>query len=154
MQPTKEDCFIVEGKLALPYQYFAGRTGSRFLIALRDEKKIRGIRCEKCNKVFVPPRSTCERCFSDISQSWVDLEDTGTVTGFTVVRYEEPYQPTKPPYILALIKLDGADTPIAHIIKDIPLTEMKLGLKVKAVFAEKTTSTIMDIDHFRPQEDG
>jgi uncharacterized OB-fold protein len=152
MCPAKEDSFVIEGKLALPYQYFAGRTGSRFLIALRDEKKINGLRCEKCNKTFIPPRSTCERCFSDISDNWVELKNSGTVTGFTIVRYAEPHQPLEPPYILALIKLDGADTPILHLIKGIPIGQMKVGLKVKAVFAEKATSTIMDIDHFRPDE--
>jgi 3-hydroxybutyryl-CoA dehydratase len=150
MQATKEDSFVVEGKLALPYQYFAGTTGSRFLTSLRDEKKIKGVRCEKCNKVFIPPRSTCERCFSHIADNWVELKDTGTVTGFTVVRYEEPHQPVKPPYIMALIKLDDADTPITHIVKGIPISKMKKGLKVKAKFAKKTTSTIMDIECFKP----
>jgi uncharacterized OB-fold protein len=149
MGSTKEDCFVVDGKLALPYQYFAGRTGSRFLISLRDEKKIKGVRCEKCDKVFVPPRSTCERCFSDISENWVELKNTGTVTGFTVVRFKEPYQPAEPPYILALIQLGGADTSLVHIVKGVPVSEMRVGLEVEAAFAEKTTSTIMDIDHFR-----
>jgi uncharacterized OB-fold protein len=150
MGSAAEDCFVVDGKLALPYQYFAGRTGSRFLISLRDEKKIKGVRCEKCDKVFVPPRSTCERCFSEISDNWVELKNKGTVTGFTVVRFKEPYQPAEPPYILALIQLDGADTPLAHIVKDVPINEMRVGLEVEPAFAEKTTSTIMDIDHFRP----
>jgi uncharacterized OB-fold protein len=63
MHTDKKDCFIVEGKLALPYHYFAGRTGSRFLVSLRDGKKIKGLKCDKCNKVFVPPRSTCDICF-------------------------------------------------------------------------------------------
>lgn len=147
------DCFTIDGKLALPYQYFAGRTGSRFLISLRDEKKIYGHQCKNCNKVFVPPRSTCEACFEDISENRVAVKGTGTVTGFTVVRYEEPHQPVKPPYITALVKLDGADTPITHIVKGIPVSQMKTGLKVEAVFADKTTSTIMDIDHFRPVND-
>ena len=152
MSPSQEDSFVIEGKLALPYQYFAGRTGSRFLIALRDEKKIQGLRCEKCDKTFVPPRSTCERCLSDISENWVELKNTGSVAGFTIVRYAEPHQPVEAPYILALIKLDGADTPIPHIVKGVPLGEMKVGMRVKAVFAETTTSTIMDIDHFGPAE--
>ena len=64
MDSGREDCFVVEGKLALPYQYFAGRTGSRFLTALQKENKIQGVRCPTCDKVFVPPRSTCERCSS------------------------------------------------------------------------------------------
>ncbi len=150
MNKPTDDCHVVEGKLALPYQYFAGRTGSRFLIGLRDEKKIMGIRCEACDKVFVPPRSTCERCFKDISDNWVELGNTGTVTGHTVIRYEEPHQPIKPPYILAQIKLDGADTPITHIVKGIGLTKIKKGDRVKAVFARKSTSSIMDIECFRP----
>ncbi len=150
MHATKEDSFVVDGKLALPYQYFAGQTGSRFLVSLRDEKKIKGLKCEKCNKVFVPPRSTCERCFIDISDNWVELKNTGTVTGFTVIRYEEPHQPVKPPYIMALIKLDDADTPITHIVKGIPISKMKKGLKVKAKFAKKAISTIMDIECFKP----
>ena len=87
---------------------------------------------------------------SDISENWVELKNTGSVTGFTVVRYAEPHQPAKAPYILGLIQLDGADTPIPHIVKGVALDEMKVGLRVEAVFAETTTSTIMDIDHFRP----
>ncbi len=154
MKPESKDCFIVEGKLALPYQYFAGRLGSRFLIGIRDEKKIRGVKCEKCGKVFIPPRKHCERCFVDISENFVDLGNTGTVTGFTIVRYSEPHQPCKPPYILALIKLDGADTPFAHIVRGVPLSKMKTGLRVQAVFAKKTTNSIMDIDHFRPIPEG
>jgi uncharacterized OB-fold protein/acyl dehydratase len=149
MNTAKDDCFVVKGKLALPYQYFAGKTGSRFIISLRDEHKIRGLKCEKCNKVFVPPRSTCDICFENIADKWVDVANTGTVTGFTIIRYEEPHQPVKPPYILGLVKLDGADTPIAHIVKGVALSKMRTGIKVKAVFAKKTTATIMDIDHFQ-----
>ena len=150
MNEGKENSFIVEGKLALPYQYFAGRTGSRFLVSLRDEKKIKGLKCDKCGKVFVPPRSTCELCLSEISDNWVELENKGTVTGFTVIHYEEPHQPVKPPYILALIKLGGADTAMTHIVKDVPVDKMKIGLEVEAVFAEEDKSTILNIDHFRP----
>ncbi|MDZ7831462.1 MAG: MaoC/PaaZ C-terminal domain-containing protein [Desulfobacterales bacterium] len=150
MSTPSPDSFVVEGKLALPYQYFAGRTGSRFLTTLRDEQKIKGLKCKKCNKVFVPPRQTCERCFEDISENWVDVENTGTVTGFTIIRYAEPHQPFKPPYILAQIKLDGADTALTHIVKGVALSKMQTGFKVQAKFAKNTTSSIMDIDHFRP----
>ncbi len=150
MDSEHKNSFVVDGKLALPYQYFAGRLGSRFITRLRDKKAIFGVKCESCKKVFIPPRSTCEKCFTDISDNIVALKNTGTVTGFTIIRYKEPHQPVKPPYIQAMILLDGADTPIVHILKGIPISQMKTGLKVKAVFAKKTTSTIMDIDHFRP----
>lgn len=153
MQSSSQDCFIVNGKLALPFQYFAGRLGSKFLLALRDEQKILGVRCDKCNKVFIPPRATCERCFSDLTKNWVELSSQGEVTGFTVVRYPEPHHPCPPPYILALIKLEGADTPFVHLVKGVEPEEMHVGLKVKAVFAREKQSTILGIDHFRPLDE-
>ena len=149
---SSEDSFVVEGKLALPYQYFAGRTGSRFLRALRDEKKILGIKCGKCGKVYVPPRKNCEKHIAEELTEWVELPGTGTVTGFTIIRYEEPYQPVTPPYILALIKLEGADSALTHIVKGIQLSKMRVGLKVKPVFAKKPPSTILAIDHFKAED--
>lgn len=150
MSEEKDYSFVIEGKMALPYQYFAGATGSKFITTLRDAKKILGVRCEKCEMTFVPPRQTCERCFADLTDSWVDIESTGEVTGFTVVRYSEPYQPKEPPYVLALIKLGGADTPIAHLLECGDPGAAKIGMKVKAVFADEAANSILDITHFEP----
>ena len=144
------DCFVVDGKLALPYTYFAGRVGSKFLTTIRDEKKIMGIKCNKCNKVFVPPRQTCDVCMEDIRDNWVDVQNTGEVTNFTVVRYDDKHLPKKAPYVLAMIQLDGADTPLVHVVEGIDLDKAKIGMKVQAVFAKETTNTILDIDHFAP----
>ncbi len=144
------DCFLVDGKLALPYTYFAGRVGSKFLTTIRDEKKIMGIKCNQCNKVFVPPRQTCDVCMEDIRDNWVDVQNTGEVTNFTVVRYDDKHLPKKAPYVLAMIKLEGADTSIVHVVEGIDVDKAKIGMKVQAVFAEETTSTLMDIDHFAP----
>lgn len=143
-------CYIEEGKLALPYQYFAGLTGSKFIISLRDKKKILGVKCNKCGKVFIPPRKTCERCFENIGENWVELSDQGEVTNFTVVRYDDKHLPRKAPYVMALVKLDGADTPVAHILEGVEPGKVSIGLRVKAVFAKEPTNTILDIDHFAP----
>ena len=145
-----DHCYVMDGKLALPYQYFAGRVGSKFLTTLRDKKQIMGVKCEKCGKVFLPPRQTCERCFENLSENWVEISPEGEVTSFTIVRYNDGHLPRKAPYVLALIRLGGADTPMAHILEGVTPEEVKIGLKVKAVFAEDSTNTIMDIDHFEP----
>ncbi len=150
MNQENKDCYVVDGKLALPYQYFAGRTGSRFLISLRDKKKIFGVKCNKCDKVFVPPRQTCERCFENISNNWVELSDTGEIVNFSVVRYEGKHLPRKPPFVLALIKLGGADTPMTHIVEGIEPEKVEVGMKVKATFSDEPTNTILDLDHFEP----
>jgi uncharacterized OB-fold protein len=108
------------------------------------------VKCNACGKVFVPPRQTCERCMEDIRDKWVALSNTGEVVNFTVVRYDDKHLPRKAPFVLAMIKLDGADTPMAHIVEGIEPEKMTEGLKVKAVFADQTTNTILDIDHFEP----
>ena len=150
MSETKTDAFVVEGKMALPYQYFAGATGSKFIVALRDERKILGVRCDTCDKTFVPPRQTCERCFSNLTDRWVEVAPTGEVTGFTVIRYAEPYQPKAPPYVLALVKLDGADTPIAHLLECGQIEDARVGMRVRAVFSEEPKDNILAISHFEP----
>jgi len=146
------DCYTIQGKLALPYTYFAGRVGSKFTTTIRDKQKIMGVKCNTCNKVFVPPRQTCERCMEDIRDNWVELKNNGAVTNFTVVRYDDKHLPRKAPFILAMIRLDGADTPMTHILEGIDPEKVQEGLKVKAVFARQTTNTILDIDHFEPIE--
>lgn len=150
MSQKNEHCKVVDGKLALPYQYFAGRVGSKFIISLRDKKQILGVKCKKCDKVFVPPKQTCDKCFEDLSNNWVELSDTGEIANFTVVRYAGKHLPRKPPFVLALIKLGGADTPMAHIVEGVEPDKVEIGMKVKAVFAKEATNCILDIDHFEP----
>ncbi len=147
-----KDCFVMTGKMALPNQYFAGRVGSKFIISLRDAKKILGVKCPKCGLVYVPPREYCEKDLEklDQDQNWVELGNEGVITNFTIVNYNDKHLPRRAPYVLALIKVEGADTPFAHIVEGIESEHMKIGMRVKAVFAEQTTHTILDIDHFEP----
>ncbi|MBM3290226.1 MAG: Zn-ribbon domain-containing OB-fold protein [Candidatus Hydrogenedentes bacterium] len=150
MEQKHEWAYVIEGKMALPYQYFAGAVGSRFIAALRDGKKVLGVRCERCATTFVPPRQTCERCFADLTNAWVELGTEGIVTGFTVVRYAEPYQPKQPPYVLALVQLDGADTPIAHLLECGDPSNARVGMRVRAVFSDDRKDNILEIRHFEP----
>jgi uncharacterized OB-fold protein len=70
-----------------------------------------------------------------------------------VVNYRDAHLPRKAPYILGMIKLDGAETPFVHIVEGIEPENVEIGMRVKAVFADKTTNTILDIDHFAPIEE-
>src|SRR5580658_8018176 len=76
---ASQDAFVVNGTFALPYNYFAGRVGSRWLVALRDEQKIYGVRHPKTGKVYVPPRQVDERDFTDLTADWVQVGPEGQV---------------------------------------------------------------------------
>jgi uncharacterized OB-fold protein len=86
----------------------------------------------------------------DIRENWVELKNEGEVTNYTVVHYNDKHLPRKPPFILAMIILREADTPMVHLLEGIHPEEVKIGLKVKPIFAAQTTNTILDIDHFEP----
>ena len=143
-------CFVEEGSLSLPVQAFAGRVGSKFIISLRDQKKILGVKCPKCDRVYCPPREYCEKDLTKLDENWVELSDVGVITNFTIVNYNDRHLPRKAPYCLAMIKVDGADTPFAHVVEGVEVEQVKIGMRVKAVYAKETTNTIRDIDHFEP----
>ncbi len=133
----------------IPYNWWAGDTASKFLIAIRDEKKIIGTKCGKCSRVFIPPRKTCPTCFTENSE-WVDISDEGTVQAFTVVRRQLAALPKKVPVCYGLIKLEGADTALLHYLGEVDPENIKIGMRVKAKFAEKRDGNITDIDYFNP----
>lgn len=139
---------VLKGQIKLPYTWSVGETGSRFLIALRDEQKILGNRCSNCDKVYVPPRKNCGFCFKEIGENdWVELGTEGIVKSYTVVHFESPLQPIKPPFAYALIQLDGADVSLMHLIKD-NLDRLENGARVKAKFADNRKGDILDIERF------
>ena len=55
-----KDCFVMFGKMVLPVQYFAGRVGSRFIISLRDDRKILGVRVRTATRSMFLPGSTAK----------------------------------------------------------------------------------------------
>ena len=136
----------LKGQISVPYSWWAGETASKFLVALRDRKKILGTKCKECGTVYVPPRKNCGRCFIDMDE-WVDISDEGVIQAYTIVHYAHPVQPLKPPFAYALIKLDGADVGFLHVIKR-DLDRLRNGLRVKAKFKTERTGHILDIDSF------
>ncbi len=132
----------LKGQIAVPYTWWVGETGSRFLMALRDEEKILGNRCKRCGVVFAPPRKNCGRCFEDITE-WVELGTEGVVTAHTIVRYSGPMAPAEPPFAYALIRLDGADVDLLHIIR-MDLDRLKKGVRVRARFSKERSGHILD----------
>jgi uncharacterized protein len=147
MEQTEE--MVHSGRIKVPYRWWVGETGSRFFIALRDEQKILGTRCPKCDWVFVPPRKTCGRCFHP-EMEWREVGPGGTLVTWTIPRYTETIHPRQPPFAFGIVRLDGADTGITHLVGEFRETDLRAGTRLEAVFREKTEGNILDICYFRP----
>jgi uncharacterized OB-fold protein len=145
----KDGLLIHQGVIRVPYTWAAGAVASRFYAGLRD-KKIYGVRCPKCQLVLVPPKKTCHRCFGDLDE-WVEVSDEGSLLTFTVVHYHEAeLHPLKSPFACGIVKLDGADTGMTHLIGEADLKGLREGMRMKAVFKEKPEGNYLDIKYFKP----
>ncbi|TIC80679.1 DNA-binding protein [Nocardioides sp. GY 10113] len=135
---------------SLDYTYAASPEESAFYRGLA-EGRIIGQRCPACQKVYVPPRPACPTDGVPTSEE-VELSDTGTVTTFCIVNVPFLGQKITPPYVSAYVLLDGADIAVQHLILDIPVEEIRMGLRVKAVWKprEEWGTTIENISHFAP----
>jgi uncharacterized OB-fold protein len=74
------------------------------------------------------------------------------VTTFCIVNVPFLGQRITPPYVSAYILLDGADIAFLHLILDIPAEEVRMGMRVKAVWKpeDQWGTTIENISHFAP----
>jgi uncharacterized OB-fold protein len=147
-----ERLVIHSGEGGQPFNYAVGLHGSKFLTELRDNKRLMGIRCPACGKVYIPPRRVCGACFVENTE-WVEVGPKGVIGTYTIVRYafidpETGHQ--KPvPYGYGFIRFDGADTYFQHFVEITDESRLKIGVRVEPVFAEERKGTIRDILYFK-----
>jgi uncharacterized OB-fold protein len=150
----EEEIVVIPGRWDLAFRHTAGRFASRFFRELR-EKRIMAVRCSRCWRVLMPPRPFCERCFVPLEE-WVEVGQQGTLEAFTICYARFTGLP-KPPYCLILVKLDGADSALQHLLGEVKLGDVRqatqhiqIGMRLEAVWQGERRGRIEDIKHFRP----
>lgn len=139
-----------ESFIHLEYQYTAGSATTTFLNQVKEGRLV-GQSCPKCKAVYVPPRGSCPRCGIATSIE-VPLRDKGCVESFTVVHIPIPGNPIVPPYVCAMIRLDEADISFLHLVQDIEIDQIRIGMRVQAVWKPKDewTHSLENIKWFAP----
>ena len=127
----------------LHYEHTASPGESAYLRGLAG-RRLLGQRCGVCGRVYVPPRGTCPADGVPTREE-VELPETGTVTTFCVVNVGYPGQRVTPPYVAAAVLLDGADIAFQHLVLGCEPSEVRMGLRVRAVWGDAGT-----ISHFAP----
>jgi uncharacterized OB-fold protein len=133
----------------LDYEFTAGDATTRFLKGIQA-KKIIGQKAEG-GKVYVPPRGADPE-LGQPTPIEVEVSQTGTVTSFCVVNVAFYGSVMELPYTSALILLDGADLSIMHLIQEIPADQVRIGMRVEAVWRDDADiePTLESIKWFRP----
>ena len=135
---------------SIEIQHTASLPESAFLRGLEDGKLL-GARTGEDGKVYFPPREA-DPATGRPTTEFVELPDKGTVTTFAIINIPFAGQRIKPPYVAAYVLLDGADIPFLHLITEIDASEVRMGMRVQAVWKprEEWGHGIDNIDHFRP----
>ena len=149
-ESTSGDVKMITTPVALHYQHSASPEESRYLRAL-TQGRIVGQRCPACGKVYVPPRGACPTDGVPTTTD-VELPDSGIVTTFCVVNVPFRGQRVPSPYVAAQVLLDGADIAFQHLILGCEPGEVRMGLRVRAVWRprEQWGPTSENISHFEP----
>jgi len=138
----------------LKYAWDNGVAIGRYLEELKNGKII-GKQCHGCKRVLVPPRLFCETCWKP-TDDWAYVKDTGTILTCVVSHVNWDASRVKKGqryHTPAVIELDGAgrDQGILHLIDEIEPYDIKIGMKVKAVWKkpEERIGAITDIKYFK-----
>jgi len=136
--------------IRLEYDVTAGHAQSAFLRGLVDAKFL-GRRCPKCRKVYMPPRGACPTDGVP-TEDLVECGQRGVVTTFCVVNVPFRGQQMELPYVCAQILLDGADISFMALIQECPATDVRMGMRVEAVWEEpeRRVPNLESLKYFRP----
>jgi uncharacterized protein len=134
------------------YAWDTGVAIGRYLAELKQGRLL-GVHCRECGRTVIPPRSFCEWCYRPMD-NWVTLPDTGTVNTFSLCYVTWDMHYLDEPEIPAVIDIDGTQPSVGimHMLSDVDPGEVKIGMKVQAVWkpVEERQGSILDIKYFKP----
>ena len=139
MSDATKDQLVMEHHVALTYEEELTPVLDRYVDALIDGRIV-GHKCPSCGRVFVPGKGYCPLCVVETTdRDEIEVADTGTVTGFTIVTPVAYYgQEETEPFVWASILLDGANGTLGgQDVINIPREQVRSGLRVRAVWKPK-----------------
>lgn len=155
-QPDDRDPVTVQVSPSfIEIQHTASLPETTFLKALEEGKllggRTRSGRDGKPGKVYFPPKEADPATGLALDE-FLELPDVGTVTTFAIINIPFPGQRIKPPYVAAYVLLDGADIPFLHLVVEIDPADVRMGMRVQAVWKprEEWGLGIDNIDYFKP----
>jgi uncharacterized OB-fold protein len=135
--------------IRLEYKRTAGQAVTRFLYGLKEHKIIGG-RAPSSDEIYAGSRGTDPKSGEPTSIE-VEVQDRGTITTFCVVNIPGLSElAPEVPYVSASILLDGADNTFFGLIRGIDVDDVRMGMRVKAVWADELVADHTSIKWWEP----
>jgi len=157
-----EETIITEGEWPIgEYKYKAWKHHKEFTEGLK-QKKIVGSICSGCGRVYVPPTYICGRCFRWMHERTI-VNDRGIITSFvlsTPMRKGMKILGMDPVemgivedgevLIPCMVKFDGSDSFLQTILLNVDPKDVKVGMRVQAVWAKEPKGQLSDLEGVEP----
>jgi uncharacterized protein len=146
----QEPVTVIVTPIEMTIQHTASHEESAYLRAIA-EGKLLGAKTSENGKVYFPPHGA-DPATGQPTNEFVELPDKGTITTFAIINIPFKGQRIKPPYVAAYVLLDGADIPFLHLVAEVDAQEVRMGMRVEAVWKprEEWGLGIDNIEYFRP----
>ena len=141
-------------RLRLPasmvYRYNPGQAPTRYLRGLA-QKKIIGERSASNPDVYVPSRGMNPTEGTPTTEQ-VEVGPHGTISSFCVVHIGFGVNAPPTPFVSALILPDGAAVSLYGTLLEVPIEEVRIGMRVEPVWVpdDQLTTSSENITHWRP----
>ncbi|HWB65428.1 MAG TPA: OB-fold domain-containing protein [Mycobacteriales bacterium] len=145
---TDSDVLVAPHTIEYTYTRSTGPAIGAFLTGLRD-RKIVGVRGSD-GRVIVPAVDY-DPVTSDGLDEYVEVSDSGVVTTWSWNDSPAEGQPLDLPFAWALVKFDGADTPMLVALDAAGPEIVSTGMRVSARWAEHRTGSIRDLICVEPE---
>ena len=142
---NSKDLLRAPFELAYNYKRSSGPVMSKFFEAL-GKQKILGTK-SNAGKVFSPAAEFDPETNEPLKEM-VEVGPGGVVESFSWIENPQHHHLIKEPFAFALIKLDGADTSMLHMVTQCNETDLSIGSRVKANWSEIQEQRITDIKFF------
>jgi uncharacterized OB-fold protein len=136
-------------EVGFDYTRSLGTTMGAFVTALA-ERRVLGVRGSD-GRVHVPPMEYDPVTARPLTE-FVEVAADGTVVSWSWMPQPLAGQPLSRPFGWALIRLDGADTPMLHAVDAGAPERMSTGMRVRVRWAAERGNGIRDIECFEPLE--
>lgn len=132
-----------------PFNRTTGPVIGAFMTGLR-EGIVCGIR-RTDGSVLVPP-AEYDPVTAEALTEIVEVAQEGTVLTWTWLDEPRPQSPWDCPHALALVQLDGTDSPLLHGVLVDSADAMSTGMRVRIRWNDEREGHIRDIEGFEPVE--
>ena len=113
------------------------------------EQRIFGLRTRD-GRVLVPPPE-CDPMTGESLEEWVEVACCGEIVTWAWMDRPRRNQPLSEPFAWALIRLDGADSSLLHVVSVPSVEAMRTGMRVQASWRKERVGHMKDIACFIPE---